>query len=510
MREPSLYPGGPPVEVRETHISVVFLAGDRAYKVKKPVTLPFLDYGTLEQRRYFCREEVRLNADWAPGTYLGVRALVPSGDGYALAPEEAPDAVEYAVEMRRLPEDRTLERLIRAGAADERLVERLAQLVASLHARAEQALPGHGGPDHVAARLDENFDTVRPHADGVVDRGTFAAIERFARAFLDRHRQEMEDRVAAGRAREGHGDLRAEHVMVIGDRLLIFDRIEFDRSLRDLDVAADLAFLVMDLERLGARSLATVLERSYVAETGDTGLHGLLPFYACYRAWVRGKVACLRLGQLPPGDPRRESLAASARELFALSLRFAWRTRLPLVVVVCGIAASGKSSLATALAERSGLARLSSDAIRKSLAGAPLERRLGEDAYRPDMTRRVYEEIARRARESVARNGGVIVDATFLAGEQRAVLLEQLRPTGARVLFFECRAPLEVLRRRSEARTVAPERGSDATWEVVRSQAAAFEPLDDIPAGDRFALGTDRTPEETLGDLERLLSGAVD
>ena len=511
MRDPALYglPSTTEVEVRETHASIVFLAGDRAYKVKKPVRLPFLDYGTLARRHALCLEEVRLNRPYAPRTYIGVRAIVPADDRFALGGADDPRAVEYAVEMRRLDEDRTLERLVRAGRANEHLMKRVARRIAELHAAAPLAPPDPGGPDEAWARIQETLDALRPHAGQILDLTVLAAVARYAEAFASANRELIAARFEADRVRDVHGDLRAEHI-VAEDGLVIFDRIEFDERLRQIDVAADLAFLVMDLERLGARELGRVLVRTYVDASGDTGLGDLLPFYACYRAAVRAKVACIRAGQFAPSAPEQPEVEHEARSLLDLALLFAWRSRLPLALVFCGVAGSGKSTLTIHVARRSGLRRLSSDEVRKRLAGIAPGDRAGTELYSRAHTGRTYAELASESEATLRAGGGVIVDATFHERARREMLADALRAAGARVLFCECRAPEEALRRRGLGREQAPELGSDATWEVISKQREMFEPLDEIPSGDHLVIHTDRPVAESLAQLEGLVSDAVD
>jgi aminoglycoside phosphotransferase family enzyme/predicted kinase len=507
MSEPSFYSPPPAqVDVRETHVSVVFLAGDRAYKLKKPVRMPFLDYSTLDRRRRFCEEEVRLNRRFAPDVYLGVRAIAARDGELVLAEAGDPAAVEFVVVMRRFDEHATLEHMVESGLAGAELAEHVGARVAELHRAAPPAPADCWTPDYLSERLEENLDTTRPEVGTLVDAGTFDAVRRFSHAFLQTQRPLLERRTAAGMVRDVHGGLRAEHVLIERHGLSLVDCVDFDDRLRCIDVAADLAFLTMDLERLGSRPLAEAVERAYVAHTGDVELHELLPFYACYRAWVRAKVTALRIRQLDQDDPARPELEQRARALFSLSLRFAWRTRLPLVVVLGGVAGSGKSTLAAELSRRSGLPHLSSDGVRKELAGISPDTRGMPELYESEFTMRTYRELAVRAQAALAAAGGAIVDATFQRRDQRALL----RALDARVLWIECTAPEDVLRRRGAAREIAPEHGSDATWPVTAAQLSAWEPLDDVPPADRHRLRTDGPLAACLDELDSFVSAAAD
>ena len=265
MRHSGMYPGRPEVTVRETHSAWIFLAGERAYKVKKRVRMAFLDFSTLERRRAVCHEEVRVNAVLAASLDMHVRAVVAQDGSYVLADADAPDAVEYAIEMRRFDEERTMASLIRRGELRDGHVRAVARRLAEFHAQAAALAPSDPLGDLKRTR-DHNARELLALADDATAARILAA-ERFTDAFLVAHRDELVARAAAGRIRDGHGDLRAEHV-VLEDPLTIVDRLEFDPQLREIDVADDLAFLVMDLERLGADQHAALLVAAY-REAGE-------------------------------------------------------------------------------------------------------------------------------------------------------------------------------------------------------------------------------------------------
>ena len=247
------------------------------------------------------------------------------------------------------------------------------------------------------------------------------AAERFATAFLARHRAELSERARSSLARDCHGDLRAEHVILPeSDPIYIYDCVEFNPSLRRIDVSADLAFLVMDLAALDAESAAGRLVAAYRGAGGDPGDDRLLAFFAAYRAWVRAKVACIRAAELPPEAAERERACADAQSLLALGHRFAWRTRRPAIVVVCGVSGSGKTTLARALADLSGWPYVSSDLTRKRLAGVAPTDRASPETYSAEFTARTYQELGRATREAIDRSGAVIVDATFHRRKERA------------------------------------------------------------------------------------------
>jgi aminoglycoside phosphotransferase family enzyme/predicted kinase len=503
MREPRFYPHRPErVELRETYTSWVFLAGDLAYKVKKPVSFPFLDYGTVERRRKMCREEVRLNRRLAPTYYLGVDSIVSGRDGFCLAPGDDPRAVEYTVRMRRVSEERTLDSLATRGALTEAEVDSVANRIAGFHLAAEQAPREARELGRLVEPFEENLEMLREVGPPALGRDRLLAAERFSAAFLAARREQIAGRVNAGLVRDCHGDLRAEHVIVDG-AVEIYDCIEFNPALRLIDVGADLAFLVMDLARLGQEALASRLVSSYREAGGDPGDDALLHFYAAYRAWVRAKVACLRAGELPEGGPGRDHHRDEARAMMALGHRLAWRARLPLVMVVCGVAASGKTVLASRLADVSGIPHLSSDVTRKRLAGLAPTQRAAPEHYAEEFTLRTYEELGRLAGLEIDRRGGAIVDATFLRAEPRRAFAAGLGPSRV-VLFVECRAPRRMLLERSRTRAASGESASDADSGIVERQLREFEPLDEVAAESRATISTDRPIEEEVVEVEEL------
>jgi uncharacterized protein len=484
---------GDPVETRETHISRVLLSGDRAYKLKKPLRLPFLDYGTLERRHEMCREEVRLNRRLAPDIYLGVRAVM-SADELELGPEDAPGAVDYAVEMRRYDEDSTLASRLAAGTAGEREVRAIGRRIAAFHAGAAQ--PPH--PERTVAALEatlrENFATLR----GLdADRALIDDAERLAHVVLDGRRDELLRRARAGLVRDGHGDLRAEHV-VLERGIEIVDCVEFDPGLREIDVGFDLAFLAMDLMRRDER-LARALVSAYREAGGDPGDDALIDFFAAQRALIRAKVALVRAAQVAGADASRRR--ADAGGLLALAGRLGWRVRIVRGAIVCGVAASGKSTLAATVAERTGAVVLSSDIVRKELLGIEPVARAPDSAYDAETNRRTYAELGRRARELLDAGEPVLVDATFRHRADREAF-------GAAddLVWVECRAPVGVLARRAAARAHETRRVSDAGPDVAVAQAGEWEPLDEVPADRRIELDTNRALEDAVAALRDVLN----
>ncbi len=316
----------------------------------------------------------------------------------------------------------------------------------------------------------------------------------------------LDARAAAGLVREGHGDLRAEHVVIPGDggEVTVVDCAEFDAGLRTHDVADDLSFLVMDLVALGGRRFVAPLVDAYRDAGGDCGDDSLLAFFAVHRALVRAKVMLVRADQHPASSSERGQASAQARDLLAVARRFSWRARLPLAIVVCGAPASGKSHLAGAIAATAGLRQLNSDPLRKALAGIGPTERADPETYTDEFSRATYAELGRRAAEEIADGGGVVVDATFRRREDRAAFADGFAAAAPSV-FVQCTVPAAVVAERAALRQRDPARVSDATPEIAAREASRWTPLDEVPATAHLSLRTDRSVEAIVADVVALL-----
>jgi aminoglycoside phosphotransferase family enzyme/predicted kinase len=444
-------------EVRETHTARVVLEGDRALKVKKPVRLPFVDYSTLARRWEACRREVEVNRELAPGLYRGVRAILPGG---VVGPfGRHAEALDYAVEMRRFDERATMAAAVEDGWLAEAHLDAVARRIAEFH-RAASPLGG-GGAETWRARVERDLDELAALALGAeVVRGA----RRFADGVVRRLGPELDARAQRGAHRDGHGDLRADHV-VLEDPLLIVDRLEFSAQLRATDVAADLAFLALDLEARGARWAAERLVAAYGAAGGDLPERRLFAALEWQRALVRVKTTLLGGGD--------------ARPLLALAGELAWRSRVPRVLLVGGPPGAGKSTLAAAVGERASVPVLRSDVVRREL--------LGPGRYDAAATGQTYAELARRAGQALgAGASAVILDATFATASARRAV----RALSAPCVLALCGAPPDVLAARAERRRRAGTDPSEADAAVARRLAAAFEPPDELGAVCRL----DTTP----------------
>ncbi len=483
LSDPAAYPGpAGDVEVRQTHISAVFLAGRHVYKVKKPVEFGFLDFSTLAQRRRYCEEEVRLNRRLAPEVYLGVVPVTHDGRGVRV--EGDGEVVEWAVKMRRLPDEATLQSRLQRKEVGVQVVEALARKLASFHAQAESGprVASFGRFEVVAGNARENFEQSAAYVGTTVSNAVFARARTLTEEALARHRALIESRAERGVPRDTHGDLRLGHVYYFPDReppddLVIIDCIEFNERFRFADPVADMAFLVMGLTLQGHRALARAFAEAYFRASGDGEGRTLVPFYTAYRAAVRGKVEGLKLA--------RPEVAAADRTVALTKARGSWLLALgeleapglkPCLVLVGGLPGTGKSTLAGALAEHAGFHVVRSDLVRKELAGAAGKGQstsaFGKGIYEAEWTERTYAECLRRAEGLLSEGKRVLVDANFREDAWRRAFLEAATRWGVPGLFLLCQAEPDVVRKRLASRR---DDASDADWPVYLKAVETWE-----------------------------------
>lgn len=454
----------------ETHISMVLLAGDYAYKFKKPVDFGFLDYSTLERRRHYCELELALNARHAPSIYVDV---LPVTAGPRLAGDGP--AIEWVLRMRRFATNERLDVALQDGRVDETDLRTIARTVAAMHARAAGApAPGrYGTPPLIRSQLMTGLDVMTPF---LADRAAFG--RRLEAAFAARVAA-FEDRLQAGHVRDCHGDLHLSNLVRHAGRWQAFDCIEFDDELRYIDTASDLAFLLMDLDVRGHARQANALLNEYLAAGGDYGLLAALDFYLLYRSIVRAKVACLSV--TGHGDAADAEAGSRATRHLALAHRYLLPRGAPALYLTHGVSGSGKSWLARRIAEARSFVHLRSDVERKRRAGlaetASSDSALDADLYDPAHTEATYARL-RQLAEGILRHGySVLVDASFLQAARRASFAALARELGVEYAILDCAAPRATLEARIDARRAAGTDASEATRVVLARQLATREAL---------------------------------
>lgn len=494
------------VQLVQTHVSYLFITDRHVYKIKKPVDFGFLNFTTLDRRRFYCEEEVRLNRRLCPDVYLGVVELRESAGGVSFRGEGM--VVEYAVKMRRLPAERMLSRLLEEGAVGADGMRSIARTVGEFHLRAEwsREIDAYGSLEVIRRNWEENFRQVADFVPETISSGDLELIRGWVEGFMDENRALFGQRVADGFIRDCDGDIHGENICLT-DPVCIFDCIEFNPRFRYGDTASDIAFLLMDVEYRGRRDLALVIQDEYLAVTGDRGMKEVLDFYLVYRAFVRGKVESFRLRDPQIGAEEKAGAAARARRHFQLALGYILRRRLmPWLVVFSGLMGTGKSTLAREISFRLGLELASSDVLRKELAGLPpTERRhdrFNEGLYSAESTRATYDEMFRRASAALGEGRGFILDASFSRRSERARFAALAEACGARFAVVHAVCPEEEVRRRLEARAWDPFEPSDGRWELLELQRRDFEAF--APPEDAGHEIDTSLPVE--GSIERIFS----
>ena len=499
------------VSLIETHISWVFLLERDVFKVKKPVDLGFLNFRSLEQRRNACEEEVRLNARLAHGVYRGVVPLTRHLDGRCVVGGSGA-VVDWAVHMVRLSDDDRADRLLARGDLPAEAVDRIAIRIAEFHrtARVDAKCAQFGCPLAIEANIAENFAQTAGALSRYLSAAEAAEIVHWQTAFVRGQRARLELRLERGRVCEGHGDLRLEHVYLAPGRAIdVLDCIEFSDRFRYGDVCADIGFLSMDLAAHGRVDLAEHLLASYAREADDFDLYSVVDFYESYRAFVRGKVASILASDGDVDPTTRQRAEAEARRYFMLALSSARPSVLqPALVVVGGVIASGKSSVARSLASEMSAPVVDADRTRKGLLGVdplrPIEEAAWAGAYDPAFTDRVYDKLFRRASVVLSSGRPVVLDASFRSASHRRAARDLARSHGVPFHLVECRATRDVCRQRLAARKLEPN-VSDGREAIFDDFSSRFEPIVELAPSEHSVLDTTAPLSANIERLRRLL-----
>lgn len=489
----------------ETHISWVFMDEKQVWKVKKPVDLGFLDFTTAEKRRAACEAEVQLNSRLAKDVYLGVVPVTMSESGNHVFGGDEDRAVDWAVHMRRLPDVDRADVRIQEGRLTTVHVESVARQIAAFHAsvRSDDETARFGTLEAIRDNVEENFAQTRESILEHLSLNEAKQIEHRQLRFLEDHADRFRARVATGRVRDGHGDLRLNQMYLDengGARIL--DCIEFNERFRYADVCADVAFLAMDLAWNGRADLAEHFLAHYARASGDYDLYPLVDFYESYRAFVRGKVLSILARDPSATATARSEADRETRRFYLLALAAEQRPVLPrAVVAVGGIIASGKSTVAAQLASEMGTAVVDTDRTRKNLLGidptTPVRDAPWSGAYTPAMTENVYREVLRRANGVLESGRGVVLDASFSTRTQRDAAQRLAIAHEIPFFFVECRAHEAELRRRLADRE-RWEGVSDGRLEIFEAVAGKWEPANELDSSEHLVLDTTQPLERNI------------
>jgi aminoglycoside phosphotransferase family enzyme/predicted kinase len=477
-----------PVEIIQTHISVVLLSKRHALKLKKPVNFGFLDYTTLEKRHRACEAEVSLNRRLCPDIYLNVQPIIDVSGQPRLC--GTGKIIDYGVLMKRLPADRMLDQMVARDEVTEPVIDRVAERLSIFHREARRGpdVDHYGSREVIRGNWEENFTQTAPYIGRTIAASDFEAIRAWIDQWMKDSRELLQRRMREGRICDGHGDVRSESICIT-DGICIFDCIEFNERFRCADLASEVAFLAMDLDVRGRPDLGYYFSQQYETRVKDAHLFSLLPFYRCYRAFVRGKVLSFRLDEEEFSKAEQDAAALRARAYFSLAKRYATQLQKPTVIAVAGLPGSGKTSLARSMAGELGLRVVSADAARKSIfGGAQPAVGYGEWPYTADANRLAYEKMIEKGRELLKTNIGVILDATFRRATDRARGSDMARAAGADWRLIECRLSPELTHMRLDRRAARREGLSEATWDTYLRQRAEFEPIDHLSDARTFVL----------------------
>jgi aminoglycoside phosphotransferase family enzyme/predicted kinase len=474
LQNPALFPHAVEgFELIETHISWVLLTGTYVYKFKKPVNFGFLDFTTLAAREHFCQEELRLNQRLTDDLYLEVIPVTGTAEAPQLGGDG--DVIEYAIKMRQFPQSGLLSTLQANGELTTDQIDEIARQIAHFHLSAPKVPAENelGSPDSVMAPVLQNFEQIRPLISEKADLLQLDALQAWAESSFERLKPLLSQRKADGFIRECHGDIHLGNITLIEGKVVIFDCIEFNEPFRMTDVYADIAFLAMDLEDRGLKSLSRRLISQYLELTGDYQGLELLSFYKAYRALVRAKVALFSL----PADADPVQRGATLRQYRNYANLAESYSAIPsrFLVITHGVSAVGKSHVAMRLVESLGAIRLRSDVERKRLFS---EQGADTGLYADDASTATYARLHELA-DGILRAGfPVVIDATYLKREQRSAAAKVAEATGVPFLILDCQAPHAVIAgwlAQRQAQNIDP---SDATLEVIEAQQANREALD--------------------------------
>ncbi|MFN3359819.1 MAG: AAA family ATPase [Pseudanabaenaceae cyanobacterium] len=459
------------IELVQTHISYVLLTGEYAYKIKKPVNFGFLDFSTLEKRHFFCQEELRLNARLAPDLYLAVLPIYQEGNSYAW---QGTTPGEYAVKMRQFPQENLLINLFAQGKLTFSHVTTIAQQLAQFHRQAatNAYISQFGTAEALAQVAKDNYEHTRAYIGRAQTQAQFDATRSFTDQFFQSQQELFQQRITAGKIRECHGDLHLKNICLWQDRIQIFDCIEFNESFRNTDVLYDAAFLYMDLEFRGRSDFANRFLNVYLEETNDYGGLPLFPLFCSLRAYIRAKVTSFLLDDPNVSEAEKLKAQEEAAAYYKLAYDYTQIAQSPLVVLMCGVSGTGKTTVARELASRLGAIHIRSDAVRKHLGGIDLRQRGDSSLYSKEMTQKTYDRLLELAQLLTGVGLAVILDAKYDRVEWR----QRVRANVAvPVQIVHCVADEDVIVQRLEQRALEKTDIADATVDLLAQQQREFE-----------------------------------
>lgn len=455
-----------PIQLIQTHVSYVLLTGEFVYKVKKPVNFGFLDFSTLEKRHHFCQEELRLNQRGAAELYLAVLPITQAGEQFQLAGEG--QIVEYAVKMRQFPQDTLLSHLFEQGQLTEAILLDLAKTLAEFHQTAPTSdyVRSFGEIPQIRQSIDENYEQTEQYIGGPQTQSQFDETKAYTDRFFAERSALFARRIQQNWIRECHGDVHLRNIALWQDKLWLFDCIEFNEPFRFVDVMFDVAYIIMDLDVRLRSDLSSLFLNAYIEQTGDWEGLQVLPIYLSRQSYVRAKVTSFLLSDTSLSNSARQQIHDTAASYYTLAWQYT-RPKQGQVILMAGLSGSGKTTTASLLARQLGAIHLRSDAVRKHLAGIPLQETGSDDLYTPEMSQKTYAHLLDLGIALAADGYSVILDAKYDRQAMRALAIAQAQAQALPLHIFHCTAPSEVLHTRLQKRQGDI---SDATPEVLQNQ----------------------------------------
>ena len=473
MQQPDFYPHAVAenIQVVQTHASVVFLTGDYAYKIKKSVDYGFLDYSTLDKRKHFLEEELRLNQKIAPDLYLEIITIRNSDR--TLSIDGSGDIVEYALKMYQFPQENLFGNLLKAGKLDENRFVELGKIVAQFHLSAESSehISSFGTVDKIQAALTQNYQQSEKYIGTVQTQEQFSATKTYTDAFFSEKQDLFINRVKQNKIKECHGDLHLRNICLWQNKIQLFDRIEFNESFRFVDTMYDVAFTVMDLEARGYPEFATAFLNSYLENSGDWEGLLVLPLYLSRQAYVRAKVNSFLLDDSQISKAEKEEARKVASDYYRQAYQYT-QSKSGSLIMMSGLSGSGKSTVAKSIARNKGAIAIRSDAVRKHLAGIPIDKSGADSIYTSEMTQKTYARLLELGTMLVKEGYTVILDAKYDRLSLRQPVITQAEGLNIPLKIIHCIAPMSVLCDRLNQRQNDI---SDAGTSLIKSQKANAE-----------------------------------
>lgn len=489
----------------ETHISHVFIAGNYVYKIKKPVNFGFLDFTTLQKRRFYCYREVELNSRLSKDLYKGIFPLFSSKDGLSFKKTENSKIVEYVIKMSRIDDNTILFNKIQDGRILHNQIDKVVEHIGMFHKKADTYTGRMSIYGNTVFSCEENFSQIKPYVNKTIEKKTYDRIVDYTRCFLKKNKKKFYERRRSGFVKEIHGDLHSQHIS-LGNPPIIFDCIEFNNRFRIDDVLNDISFLLMDLEYNGRFDLSEVVLNVYSDCYREAIDKEFIKFYKVYRAVVRGKVEGF-ISDTLNDEGKKSRVIKRARDYFSLAETYLDDSTQFNPVIFFGPSGSGKSTIAKEFSKFYKVIR--SDEVRKSISGKSVDNHIyvgfGEDIYSAKMTEKTYNKMADIMLDDIKNGKKIILDATFLKKWQRDIVMGVCKNMGLNPFFVYFFAPQDLLFERIKMRIKEGKDISDAHEEILKKQLNEMEQPDELPSFRLLKLDTSQKKEEIVSTLKLFL-----